>query len=171
MTDVDQDTAVRAELDAVTERTLADMPGKIAGLVALWGAVIGALVFAASLFFEQVLITPLLCEQMNIAAMCQQGGDVAFHIATVLGSIVGLVGLLRLSIFRPLPVVLAAVATLWGAHVWFVGSYWLEGLLWMAGLYAVAYLLFAQVARVQQFLLALLLLVILVVGVRVALIL
>ena len=89
--------------------------------------------------------------------------------AAIIGAIVGLFFLVKLQVFRPLLVVLAAVVSLWGV----VG---LAGLLPWYGvglstiaLYALAYSLFTWVARIRAFWLVVLLLIVLVVAVRVML--
>lgn len=167
---IQYDQEARAELQAVTVGTLADMPLRTVISVALWGAAVGALGVVLSLLLNGVVIEPLFCQQLDVEVACAQSGSISFNSATVAMAIMGLVGLIKLSVFRPLLVAIAAAASLWGAHMWLGGAHWLEALLWMTGLYAVAYSLFAQVVRIQQFVVALLILVVLVVGVRVALV-
>jgi hypothetical protein len=140
---------------------------KVIAVIAL-GAVIGLLVWSLTLAIDRYILTAVLC-QGNQALDCANTPLYAESTATIIGAIVGLFFLVRLQVFRPLLVVLAAVVSLWGI----VG---LAGLLPWYGiglstviLYAFAYGLFAWVARIRSFGMVLVLLVVLVMAVRLTL--
>jgi hypothetical protein len=82
---------------------------------------------------------------------CSGAIDMAGAIATVLGGVVGLLGLVRLSVYRPLLIVLAAAACLWGLSSWVGNLAWFEALSWSVLLYGFAYTAFAWLVRPRPF--------------------
>ena len=136
--------------------------------VVLLGAVIGLLVWGLTLVIDRYVLTAILCGG-NRDLECANAAIYAESVATIIGAIVGLFFLVRLQVFRPLLVVLAAVISLWGI----IG---LAGLLpWYGvglsavGLYAFSYGLFTWIARIRAFWVVVVLLVVLVVAVRMTL--
>lgn len=148
---------------------LVDMTlGTLLGVLIL-GAVVGALVMGASVLLEQYFVTAVFCRSADSFALCADGGSLAYNIATVLVGIVGAVGLVKMSVYRPLLVVIAAAATLWSANMWLGVLPWPEMLAWLAGLYAITYVLYAWVLRITNFVLAFAILVVLIIAARLVL--
>ena len=139
-----------------------------AGIV-LWGALMGAFVAGLALFLKQFVVEPFFCQSIDAFALCSSGGGIAFNTATVIMGVVGTIGLVRMSTYRPLPIAAAAAISLWGAHSWLAGLQWYETLAWLVVLYGLAYGVFAWVLRIYNFSVALILSVVLVVAARVVL--
>jgi hypothetical protein len=139
-----------------------------AGIV-FWGAIVGALVMGLQVLLRQFLIEPVLCHSVDAFSMCANGGSIALNSATVLIAIVGTVGLLKMSVYRPLLITLAAAASMWGANTWLGGFTWYEMTVWLVVLYAAAYGAYAWILRVYNFPVALVLTIALVVAARVVL--
>lgn len=134
--------------------------------VLLLGAFVGALVVGASILLKQYFVVPVFCSSADSFTLCADGGGLAFNIATVLVGVVGAVGLVKMKVYRPLLVVIAAAATLWSANAWLGVFPWYEMLAWVSGLYAAAYLLYTWVLRAGNFVFAFFLTVALVVAAR-----
>ena len=140
----------------------------VIGVIAL-GAGVGVLIWVLGSLLNQFIFDPYLC-QNAAAAQC---ADAKNYSAVLAGLIVGaasLGGLIRLRVYRPLLVVIAAFVSLWGIVQlsWEMTTF--TGLLVCVLLYALAFGLFTWIARVREFWIALLLTIGLVVLVRLALI-
>jgi len=72
-------------------------------------------------------------------------------VALVFAHFLGLVGLIRVQVLRPLLVVLAAIATLWGIWDWIGMLPWWAELLSAGVLYGVTYGYYAWVNRILSF--------------------
>lgn len=136
--------------------------------VLMLGAVVGLVVWGLSIVLDTYVLSAILCKG-NTTLTCAGAAQYAETAATIIGAGVGLFFLVKLQVFRPLLVVLAATISLWGIVS-------LAGLLPWYGiglstvlLYAFAYGAFAWVARLRSFWLVLVLLIALIAGVRVVL--
>lgn len=138
--------------------------GQLAGALAI-GIGVGLAAWGLSFFFERYIFQALLCHGSQ-AIRCDMGAAYAEGVAHVLAAGVGLFFLVRLRVFRPLLVALAAMACLWGIVGLTVEMPTYAIGLSVAGLYGAAYLTFAWVARLRMFWLVVVLLVAMVVGVR-----
>lgn len=116
--------------------------------VAILGAVVGVVAWLLSLFIGQLVLTPVMCGEGSTD--CSATG-VGGAIASILAGLVGLMGLVRLSVYRPLLIVLAAVVSLWGLSNWVNGLAWFEALSWSVLLYGFAYAAFAWLVRPRPF--------------------
>jgi len=72
-------------------------------------------------------------------------------VAILFAHFLGLIGLIRVQVLRPLLVVLAAVATLWGVWDWIGMLPWWAELLSAALLYGVTYGYYAWINRILSF--------------------
>lgn len=133
--------------------------------VVLLGIILGALTWLLTLLLERFAMTPLLCNPSS-NAMCGSAGTLAGNIALVLTAIGALLGLVRLGVYRPLLVVIAASIVLWGLSGWMGGLLWYETLAWTVALYAVVYTAFAWLVRPRFFLAAIILVLIVVITAR-----
>jgi hypothetical protein len=130
--------------------------------------VIGVVVGAFSWIFAQVLgmyvLKPASCT--GDAFVCAASSQPAIILAAILAGCIGLFGLVKLQIFRPLLIVIAATMSLWGVVGLLTALPWYLSLLTTVLFYAIAYTAFMWVARIRTFWLVLVLFVLLVVGVR-----
>jgi hypothetical protein len=140
----------------------------IAGIIFL-GAIIGALVMGLQVLLKDFFVEPVLCQSIDAFSMCANGGSIAMNAATVIIAVIGTIGLVRMSVYRPLLITMAAAASLWGANSWLGGMTWYEMLAWLIVLYAVAYGVYAWVLRIYNFPVAFALVIALVIGSRVIL--
>ena len=87
-------------------------------------------------------------------------------VAIIISTIAGVANLARLRIYRPLLIGLAAAISLWGLQVITGGLAWYWAALVFVALFALAYAVFAWLARLRNFILALVVTIVLVVLVR-----
>lgn len=136
--------------------------------VLLLGGIIGLLVWGLGALLNQFVFDAYFC-QNDISSQCGSAKNYAAVAAGLVGAIVALGGLVRLGVYRPLLVVIASVLSTWGV----VQLSWelslLTGMLVAVVLYAAAFGLYSWVGRVREFWIALIIIVLLVVGVRLAL--
>jgi hypothetical protein len=129
------------------------------------GAVAGLIVWVLSVVIDTYILRVVLCHGSQ-ALQCASTTHYAEAIAAVISASVGLFFLVRLQVFRPLLVVLAAVSSLWGI----VGQAsllpWYGIGLSTVMLYAFAYILFAWIARIRSFWIVLFLMAVLIIAVR-----
>ncbi|MDB5176823.1 MAG: rane protein of unknown function [Candidatus Saccharibacteria bacterium] len=133
--------------------------------VAIFGVGVGAGAWILTLLIRQVILNPLLCSDATSSA-CISAPDTAGAIAAVVVAIIGVLGLVRLSIYRPLIIVLAVAICLWGLNGWVAGLPWFEGLAWSVLLYALAYVTFSWLVRPRAFLPAIIIVIVVVVLAR-----
>jgi hypothetical protein len=136
--------------------------------VAVLGVLIGLLVWAFTYILETYILKALLC-QGSQTMKCASATTYAGITASILAAGVGLFGLVKIGVFRPLLVVIAATASMWGL-LGIVGTLPLYGILiCIAGLTMLSYLAFSWLARIRLFWLAVTLMAILIVVVRLVL--
>lgn len=133
-------------------------PFDVASIVKLFivGAISGALGWLLYLAIAQYFIDPVFCQNAGTFSVCKNGGTIAWVSAHVIVMAAAVALLARLAVYRPLLVVLAVLISLWSAHAWLGGMQWYVGLLWQAVLFGFAVALFGQIARMANFLAALL---------------
>lgn len=118
-------------------------PQQMAQVVVL-GAATGLIVWILTFLVKQAVIVPLFC-----SGACTNATDVAGVVATVLGGAVGLMGLVRVGVYRPLMIVIAVAIALGGLAGLVYGMAWYQTLLWSVALYAAAYAAFAWFVRIR----------------------
>jgi len=119
----------------------------------LCGAGVGLFVGILYLLLNTFVFGAVLCRAQQ-ATSCAQAPQYAMIVATVIGAIAGLVALARVRVYRPLFVVLFATISLWAGNLLITDYAWYWVLLVLIGLYAVAYMLYAWLARIRSFVLA-----------------
>lgn len=118
--------------------------------VALLGTGIGLLYWLLTLLIRQVVFVPLFCgDPTNNMCVGATGG--AGVVALIAVTIVGLLGLVRFAVYRPLLIVLATTISLWGIANWTASMFWLEGVAWTIVLFAVCYTVFTWLVRPRSF--------------------
>lgn len=135
-------------------QSLIDLSPQTLIQVAVLGAGLGALSWVLTALIRQVVFVPLFCGDPS-SSMCVGATGGAGVIALIITMIAGLLGLVRLGVYRPLLVVLAAGISLWGLAGWTAELFWVEALLWSVLLHLFIYAAFTWLVRPRSFPLAL----------------
>lgn len=149
-----------------SQTQLIDMRANTIIQVVLLGVILGAITWLLTLLLERFVITPIFCGDSG-NGICMNVGTVAGNVALVFTAIGGLLGLIRLGVYRPLLVVIASSIVLWGLAGWASGLLWYETLAWTVLLYAIVYTAFSWLVRPRFFLVAIILVLIVVIVARV----
>ena len=136
--------------------------------VALMGAVVGVATWGLTLLLDIYVFKAIVCQGTN-SMQCQASSEYATISASILAGGAGLFGLARMQVFRSLLVVVAATASLWGLEVILQAWDWRVALPLSLVLFALAYSLFAWVARLRSFVMALVVVAVLGVIIRLVL--
>lgn len=140
------------------------IPGVFRALMA--GVGVGVVGWLLTLFFKNVVIANIFCRSADTFTICSNGGTIAWNIAFVIVALASVFVLMRTNMYRPLLIVLAAVAVLWGIGTWLLPMAWWQGLLWSGVLFGLAYALFAWLAAHTVFAVSLISTIVVVVLVR-----
>jgi len=139
-------------------------PGELVKVL-LYGIGVGVVTAAAVLLLNQFVFGAVLCRPQSVAE-CSQAPNYAMIVGSIVGAIAGLVMLARLRVYRPLLVVLAATIALWGMHGIVASTAWYWVVAIFAVLFGLSYALFAWIARIRNFVMALVVTIVVVVVVR-----
>ena len=133
--------------------------------VIVCGVGVGVVVSLAMMLLEKFIFGTVLCRPQSMVD-CASAPSYAMIVAMVIGAIGGLVALARMRVYRPLLVVLAATVSLWGVNALTApfAWYWAAGI--AALLFGLAYGLFAWIARIRNFVMALVVTIVVIVLVR-----
>lgn len=118
--------------------------------LALIGAVIGGLFWSLTWLVVHFIINPLFCSADVNALACSNSVGLSGNIANVLVATIGIGILVKFRIMRPLVIVVAAAAVLWGLAGWTDGFTWGEIVFWNVLLYSLTYLLFSWISRYNR---------------------
>ena len=132
------------------------------------GAVAGASIAVLYLLMHHFVFQAVLCRAQAMSG-CSEAPSYAMTVAMIIGAIVGVGILSKLRIYRPLLIVVAVAISLWGMSAIVAGFQWYWLLLSFAVLFGLAYALFAWVARIRSFILALVVTTVLIVVMRLVL--
>lgn len=127
--------------------TVIDQPKSMLLRVGLLGAFLGLVTWALTYVLERFVLTALLCDGDQV---CTQSTVFAGNIAAIILALAGVAILVRMSVYRPLLIVLGVVVSLWGLSVWLRGVGVLEGAAWTVVLYTLAYGAYAWIARIRN---------------------
>lgn len=117
------------------------------------GAVIGALSVGLYVLFHTYIFQAVLCrDQANTA--CGQAATYAAITTAFIASFVAVVVLAHIRVYRPLLIILAAILALWGIQAITAVLPWYWALVGMIAVGALAYSLFAWIARIRSFILS-----------------
>lgn len=136
------------------------------GQVLLVGALVGAFCWILAHVFGLYVLKPTSCTGEALA--CAATSQPAAIVATLIAACIGLLGLVKLQVFRPLLIVIAATASLWGV-VGILGTGmlpWYFSLVAVILLHGLAYTTMMWIARIRLFWLAVLISLVLVVALR-----
>lgn len=121
--------------------------------VALLGASLGIVSWILTQLIRQIVFVPLFCGD-PASSMCVGATGSAGVIALIVTTIVGLLGLVRLGVYRPLLIALASAVSLWGIAIWVGNLLWFEAIAWSIVLFAVSYVVLTWLVRPRAFVLA-----------------
>lgn len=114
------------------------------------GVTIGVLYVGITALIQQYVIEPLYCRSVIDSAICTNSLSVSGNIATILVGLAALGLFVRLRVFRPIIIVVAAAAMLWGLAGWTAGLSGFEIVASSAILYGLAYLMVSWICRYQN---------------------
>jgi hypothetical protein len=140
------------------------MTGRQVMQILVFAGAVGAIAWGLTVLLDKYVFQAILCS--GEAAKCNMSFQYGAITASIIAGILMLLGLVRLGVFRPLLVVIASVASLWGlieiVQVW----PWYYAVLAMIVLFAFAYGAYSWIARIRNFWIALGVSVLLLVAVR-----
>ena len=131
----------------------------------LVGVAVGAIISVLYFLLNKFIFSAVLCRPQSTAD-CGQAPNYAMIVAMLVGSIGGVVGLARTRIYRPLLIVIVSVIVLWGIQNVLMGLDWYWAMMITAVFFGLAYGVFGWLARIRNFILAIVLVAVLTVLVR-----
>ncbi len=141
------------ETASETRSNLVPMTWRELARIGAIGAVIGALSVGLYVLFHTYIFQAVLCrDQANTA--CGQAATYAAITAAFIASFVAVVVLAHIRVYRPLLIILAAILALWGIQSIVAVLPWYWALAGMIAVGALAYSLFAWIARIRSFILS-----------------
>lgn len=138
-------------------------------ITAAIGAATGLVGWLLYLGVANYFIEPIFCKDASTYGVCRNGGTIAWIASHVVVVAAAVAAMARFAVYRPLLVAIGVIAALWGAHAWLGTMAWYMGGLWQTLLFALAFALFAWIARAKNFLVALIVTLAVVVAARVIL--
>jgi hypothetical protein len=111
------------------------------------GLIVGAVTYALYLLLERFVFDPILCRDTVALARCETKDDFAGGVALVLGSMAGLVLLVRERVYRPILALLGVVVGLWGLFAVVTALPWIAALAVMCLATGLAYAVFAWLVQ------------------------
>lgn len=148
-----------------TPTSLVTMNMKKLGFIIIFGAIAGLVTWGLTIVLDTYIYKAILCNN-DAAVQCASSYQYATTTATIIGAAVGLFGLVRLHVFRPLLIVIASFVALWGLLLLVLPLSWYAELLAVMGLYALTFGLFGWLTRIKSFYIAIILVILVAVGVR-----
>ena len=142
-----------SETASETRSSLVPMTWRELARIGAIGAVIGALSVGLYVLFHAYIFQAVLCrDQANTA--CGQAATYAAITTAFIASFVAVVVLAHIRVYRPLLIILAAILALWGIQSIVAVLPWYWALAGMIAVGALAYSLFAWIARIRSFILS-----------------
>jgi hypothetical protein len=132
------------------------------------GAIAGVATWGLTHVLDAYIYKAILCSG-DVAVQCASSYQYATTTATILGAAIGLFGLVRLQVFRPLLIVIAAYVALWGLLASLLPMTWYAAMGIVAVLYGLAFGVFAWLVRIRKFYIAIIIVILVTVGVRLVL--
>lgn len=142
-----------SETASETRLNLVPMTWRELARIGAIGAVIGALSVGLYVLFHTYIFQAVLCRDQANAA-CGQAATYAAITTAFIASFVAVVVLAHIRVYRPLLIILAAILALWGIQSIVVVLPWYWALAGMIAVGALAYSLFAWIARIRSFILS-----------------
>ena len=132
------------------------------------GLLVGVVTYALYVLLERFVFDPVLCRESVALARCETKDEFAGGVALLLGSMLGLVLLVRELVYRPIMALVGVVVSLWGLFALVAVLPWFVALLITALLFGLAYVLFSWLVQPSSLFLSLAIVTIAAVAVRVA---
>lgn len=123
--------------------------------VIIVGAIVGLVTLALHAMLDKYVLTPTLCSAPELAARCASKPYFAAAVATIISAVIGLFALVQQRVYRPLFVVLLATAGLWNVVLLLVTLPLWAGVVGALFAFASAYAVFAWLAQIRNFIVAL----------------
>ncbi len=136
--------------------------------VALLGLGLGIVTWGLAMLLDHFAIQPLFCHNQPATGICANTQGLAGNIALVMMAVAGVLGLVRLGVYRPMLVAIAVAICLWDLFGWLNGIVWYESLGWAALIFTAAYALFTWLVRPRNFVLSIFILLVVIVLARYA---
>ena len=115
--------------------------------VFLYGFGVGILTYALYIMLEQFIFDPILCKENSALVHCEDAPSIAGGVAMILGSLAGLVLLVRERVYRPIMAILGVMIALWGIFTVTASLPLIVAVLYVALLFAAAYILFSWLVQ------------------------
>lgn len=160
-----EDRIVADEVHKVSPIIPTDRREVISSAVIGLGA--GIITTVAYFLLEKFVFHAVMCRP-DTAANCADAPTYAMVVGVVIGGLAGLVALVQAHVYRPLLVVLASIAALWGFETLVSNFAWYWALLICALLFALVYVLLTWIARIRAFPVAAIVTIVIVVIIRYA---
>jgi len=140
--------------------------------IGLAGAVIGLLTMGLYVLFDKYVFSPTLCSDINLGSgRCENKLAFSSSVALVIGALPILFFFVQQRVYRPLLVILLSVVTLWNIPLLLGELAVLPAILLSVLIFALTYLLFAWLAQIRNFPIALIVTIVTVIVVRIVLVL
>lgn len=149
-----------------TGSNIIDMRLDVVVRIALLGIGLGIITWTLSSLLGRFVVAPLMCAGEASGVVCGSAEVLAGNIALILVAIAGVLGLVRLGVYRPMLVAIAVGVSLWSLSGLLSGLAWYEALAWTALIYMVGYVAFSWLVRPRNFVLVLVLLLIVIFAAR-----
>lgn len=133
------------------------------------GAGIGLMIWGLGMLFDRFVFDVYFC-QSEVSRQCANARNYSVAAASFISGIAALAGLIRLRVYRPLLVLIASLISTWGVvqASWNFG--WFTGILIAITIYALSFAAFSWIARIREFWLSLIVIIVLAVAVRLAIV-
>ncbi len=113
----------------------------------LFGLLAGLTTFILYVGLDKLVFEPVLCNESAGLARCESKGDYAGGVAIVIGSIVGLVLLVRERVYRPILAIIGVAVGLWGIFGLILNLPFLLAVLTATIMFGLAYVLFSWLVQ------------------------
>ena len=124
--------------------------------IMLYGLIVGLATFLLYVGLERFVFEPILCRETDALARCESRQEFASGIAIVLGSILGLVLLVRERVYRPILAIIGIAVCMWSVFALVAGLPVLLAGATAIILFAVAYVLFSWLVQPTSLVISLL---------------
>lgn len=141
-----------------TQTSLVVMGTKKLLFIIIFGAISGLATWGLTSLLDAYIYKAILCGH-DAAVQCASSYQYALTTATIIGTAIGLLGLVRLHVYRPLLIIIASFISLWGLMVILQPLSWYATTFAIIGLYGFAFGFFAWLARIRNFYIALILVI------------
>lgn len=146
---------------------LIDMRIDVVVRIALLGLGIGVVAWALTAGLNTFAVRPISCDNQTLKTICDDSEAFSGNIALILTGIAGILGLVRMGVYRPMLIAIAVGACLWGLGGWLASVVWYEAMGWTALIYMIAYTAFAWLVRPRNLIIVLISLIVVIATSRV----